>query len=177
MGDIMTVPFAAAPRLSCCCNVLYAGLERALLRVFWVFWLMFSLYASLFCFLALIHVQGSLFPLWSRESVPLVFRVLLLVFTKESVPLVFRVLLLVCTRESVPFAFCSASLSCFWFGQGILFPFPCIAGLQLFLIYTILTFDKKKKKDWDLILESRNRSDRSVTQWKSVPRHQHYWNE
>jgi hypothetical protein len=27
-----------------------------------------------------------------------------------------------------------------------LFPFPCIAGLQLFLIYTILTFDQKKKK-------------------------------
>jgi hypothetical protein len=34
MGDIMTVLFAAAPCLSCCCNVLYAGLEGTLLRVF-----------------------------------------------------------------------------------------------------------------------------------------------
>jgi hypothetical protein len=32
-------------------------------------------------------------------------------------------------------------------------------------------------QDWDMILESRNRSDRSVTQWKPAPRHQHYWNE
>ena len=39
---------------------------------------------------------------------------------------------------------------------------------------------EKKQKDmthnleWDMILESRNRSDRSVTQWKPSPRHQHY---
>jgi len=32
-------------------------------------------------------------------------------------------------------------------------------------------------QDWDLIPESRNRSDRSVTQWKPAPRHQHYWIE
>jgi hypothetical protein len=32
-------------------------------------------------------------------------------------------------------------------------------------------------QDWDLISKSRNRSDRSVTQWKPAPRHQHYWNE
>jgi hypothetical protein len=92
---------------------------------------MFSLYASLFCLMALMLVQ--------RESVPLVFLlsklVLLMVCTRESVPLVFLlsklVLLMACTRESVPFAFCSASLSSFLFGQGTLFPFPCIAGLQL----------------------------------------------
>jgi len=29
-------------------------------------------------------------------------------------------------------------------------------------------------QDWDLILESQNRFDRSVTQWKPAPRHQHY---
>jgi len=39
--------------------------------------------------------------------------------------------------------------------------------------------EKKQKDmthnlDWDMILESRNRSDRSVTQWKPSPRHQHY---
>jgi hypothetical protein len=59
--------------------------------------------------MALMIVQGSLFPL--------------ILFSK-------LVLLMVCTREPVPFAFCSASLSCFCFGQGTLFPFPCIAGLQ-----------------------------------------------
>ena len=32
-------------------------------------------------------------------------------------------------------------------------------------------------QDWDLIPESRNRSDRSVTKWKPAPRHQHYWIE
>jgi len=32
-------------------------------------------------------------------------------------------------------------------------------------------------QDWDLIPERRNRSDRSVTQWKPAPRHQHYWIE
>jgi len=32
-------------------------------------------------------------------------------------------------------------------------------------------------QDWDLIPESRNRSGRSVTQWKPATRHQHYWIE
>jgi hypothetical protein len=61
----------------------------------------------------------SLFPLRYKESVPLAF-----IFSK-------LVLHMVCTRESVPFAFGSASLSCFCLGPGTLFPFPCIAGLQL----------------------------------------------
>jgi len=78
-----------------------------------------------------------------------------------------------CTRESVPFSFCSVNLSCFdlvkgllWFVQGSLFPllfiqqaclafvlvkglcslFPVLLVSSAFLIYNILTFDKKKKK-------------------------------
>jgi hypothetical protein len=60
-------------------------------------------------------------------------------------------LILGCLRESVPSTFCSARLSCLWFVQGSLFPLPgyvCIYVLlvsSLFLIYTILTFDQKKK--------------------------------
>jgi len=85
---------------------------------------------------------------------------------------------------SLYFLFCKLVL--LWFVQGSLFPLPgfvcpfCIASFQLvllFLIYTILTFDIYIKKDWDLIPESRKRSDRSVTQWKPAPRHQHYWIE
>jgi hypothetical protein len=34
MGDIMIVSSAAAPHLSCCCSVPYAGLEGVLLLVF-----------------------------------------------------------------------------------------------------------------------------------------------
>jgi hypothetical protein len=67
-------------------------------------------------------VQGSMFPLifgCSREFVPFAF-----LFSKI-------VLLSVCFRESIPFA---------WVCMYI-----CTAGLQLvFLIYSILTFDKKK---------------------------------
>jgi hypothetical protein len=71
-----------------------------------------------------------------------------------------------CSRESVPFdCYISASLSCLWFVQGSLFPLisvqqACLAyvlfkGLctlflvllvpSVFLIYNILTFDKKKR--------------------------------
>lgn len=31
-----------------------------------------------------------------------------------------------------------------------------------------------RNKEWDLISECRKRSERSVTQWKPTPRHQHY---
>jgi hypothetical protein len=34
-----------------------------------------------------------------------------------------------------------------------------------------------QNKDSDLVPESLNRSDRSVTQWKPAPRYQDYWNE
>jgi hypothetical protein len=72
-----------------------------------------------------------------------------------------------CSREFVPFdCYISASLSCLWFVQGSLFPLisvqqACLAyvlfkGLctlflvllvpSVFLIYNILTFDKKKKE-------------------------------
>ena len=47
--------------------------------------------------------------------------------------------------------------------------------IYIFLSLIHLHFDKKK--DWDLIPESRNSSDWSVTQWKRASRHQHYWNE
>jgi len=121
-----------SPLWCCCCfmqDVLLlvsaavvpsAGLEGVLLLVFGspsrCFHCMLVYFALwLWC---LFKGSCSLWFCWSRESVPLVF-----LFSK-------LVLLMVCTRESVPFAFCLASLSCFWFGQGTLFPFPCIAGLQ-----------------------------------------------
>jgi hypothetical protein len=78
-----------------------------------------------YCHLALMIVQGSLFPLilgCSRESIPFAF-----LFSK-------LILLMVCSRESVSFA---------WVCLYIF-----TAGLQLvffFFIYTILIFDKKKK--------------------------------
>jgi hypothetical protein len=77
-----------------------------------------------YCHLALMIVQGSLFPLilgCSRESIPFAF-----LFSK-------LILLMVCSRESVSFA---------WVCLYIF-----TAGLQLvffFFIYTILIFDKKK---------------------------------
>jgi hypothetical protein len=73
-----------------------------------------------------------------------------------------------CSREFVPFdCYISASLSCLWFVQGSLFPLisvqqACLAyvlfkGLctlflvllvpNVFLIYNILTFDKKKSSN------------------------------
>jgi hypothetical protein len=51
-----------------------------------------------------------------------------------------------CSREPVPFDFCSASLSCLCFVQGTLFPFLVLLVSSVFLIYNILTFDKKKKQ-------------------------------
>ena len=62
-------------------------------------------------------------------------------------------LILGCLRESVPSTFCSTRLSCLWFVQGSLFPLPgyvCIYVLlvsSLFLIYTILTFDKNNNNN------------------------------
>ena len=112
MQDVLLLVSAAA--------VLSAGLEGVSLLVFGspsrCFHCMLVCFALwLWC---LFKRACSLWFCWSRESVPLVF-----LFSK-------LVLFMVCRRESVPFAFCLACLSCFWFGQGTLFPFPCIAGLQ-----------------------------------------------
>jgi hypothetical protein len=64
--------------------------------------------------MALMHVQGSLFPFDPGSLFPL--------------PPVQQA----CLAFVLVKGFCSL--------------FPYIAGLQLFLIYTILTFDQKKKK-------------------------------
>jgi hypothetical protein len=104
--------------------------------------------------MALMLVQGSLFPLIVPGSL-------------------------------FPLLFYSAGLSCLWFVQGSLFPLfsvqqACLAyalfkGLcsfflvllvsNVFLIYTILTFDKKKKRELlgSLERETRERSSPSPT--------------
>jgi len=137
-------------------TVLSAGLEGVLLLVFGSLADVFIV-CQLFCLWALMLVQGSLFPL------------ILLIQGACSLSFLFSklVLLTVCTREFVPFAFCSASLSCLWFGQGTLSPFLVLLDSNAFLIYNILTFDKKKitdlhhekqkKKHW----KNRNRGEQS----------------
>jgi len=66
--------------------------------------------------------------------------------------------------------------------------FPCRVK-NTFLTTLMLSFNIKlmqtsqscghatHNQDCDLIIKSRKRSGRSVTQWKHVPRHRHFWNE
>ena len=88
----------------------------------WLLGLLPDLYASLFL------PYG--FDACSREPVPstsrLIKGVCSLSLSIQQACLVYGLYKGVC---SLCF-FYSASLSCFCFGQGTLFPFPCIAGLQ-----------------------------------------------
>jgi len=119
---------------------------------------MFSLYASLFCLMALMLVQREPVPFASR----LMQGVCSLSFSIQQACLAYGLYKGVCSLS-----FSSVSWSSLWFVQGSMFPLhfvqqACLAldlvkGLcslflvllvsSFFFIYTILTFDKKKKKE------------------------------
>jgi len=144
MGGILTVPFAATPHLSCCCNVLHAGLEGALLLFFgspdWCFLCMLVCSAFwLWCMFkgacSLCIQRFFLYCIWITVQGILIFW-------------------LACAGEHVP----QHSPLVFYCGQGSLFPwlefvlfcwFPaCIASLScsFWSIYFLHLIKKKKNK-------------------------------
>jgi len=98
---------------------------------------MFSLYASLFCLMALMLVQRELVPFDSR----LIQGVCSLSFPIQQACLAYGLYKGVC---SLSFSVQQACLA-FDLVKGLCSLFLVLLVSNFFLIYTILTFDKKKR--------------------------------